>query len=63
MFRWLLSFFGKVQVTPQLDEFEPIYGLPRASFEEWISRNPTLRKEYEAKLMARSLGNYRLPER
>ena len=63
MFKWLLRFFGNVQVTPQLDEFEPIYGLPWASFEEWISRNPTLRKEYEAKLMVRSFRNHQRPEK
>jgi hypothetical protein len=61
MFKWLLRLFGTDHVTRQLDEFEPIHGLPKASFEEWMSRNPTLRKEYDAKLKARALGNGQHP--
>jgi hypothetical protein len=59
MFKWLLWFFGRAPIIPQLDEFEPIYGLPKSSFDEWIARNPALRKEYEAKLKARSLRGTR----
>jgi hypothetical protein len=29
-------------------EYDPVYGLPRRSVEEWLARNPRLRKEYEA---------------
>jgi hypothetical protein len=46
--------------TKYLDAFEPIYGLPKRSLEKWLSRNPTLKKEYEAKLAARSIRNDRL---
>ena len=61
MFNWLFWLFGTDDVTQQLDEFEPIYGLPKASFEEWMSRNPDLRKEYDAKLKARALGKGQHP--
>ena len=28
-------------------EFDPVYGLPRHAVEEWLARNPYLRKRYE----------------
>ena len=33
----------------ELDNYEPIYGLPNHSLDEWLARNPILRQEYDAK--------------
>lgn len=54
MVKSLLRFLGIVKDTRGLDKFEPIYGLPTRSLDEWLSRNPALRKDYEAELLARS---------
>lgn len=52
-------FFGIATDTTDLHAFEPIYGLPRRSLNEWLSRNPILKQEYEAKLRAYDLRNHR----
>jgi hypothetical protein len=31
-------------------EYDPVYGLPKWSVEEWLARNPRIRPEYEAAL-------------
>ena len=49
-----LRFFGIVKDTRELDKFERIYGLPTRSLDEWLSRNPALKQDYEAELLARS---------
>jgi hypothetical protein len=48
----LLRFLGSRRAK-ELSRFEPIYGLPRRSLDEWLARNPQLRKEYEIELAAR----------
>lgn len=48
-------FFGIDTDSKELDKFEPIYGLPKRSLDEWLSRNPKLKKEYERELAARLL--------
>lgn len=50
----LRRFFSVGNAPTELDAFEPIYGLPKRSLDEWLSRNPRLKKEYDAKLRARS---------
>jgi hypothetical protein len=59
MLKLLLRFFGIVKGNSELDNFDPIYGLPKHSLDEWLARNPTLKKKYESELMARSSRNHR----
>jgi hypothetical protein len=40
-----------------LGQFEPIYGLPTRSLDEWLSRNPALKKDYDSELLIRSRPN------
>jgi hypothetical protein len=54
MIKSLLRFFGIVRDQRALDKFEPIYGLPTKSLDNWLSHNPALKKDYEAKLLIRS---------
>ncbi len=35
-------------------EYEPVFGLPRRSVEEWLARNPDFRAIYEAEIRKRS---------
>jgi hypothetical protein len=51
MFKSLLRFFGIVEDVGAAKEFDPIYGLPRRSLDEWLSRNPALKKDHEAALL------------
>src|SRR4051794_33343579 len=53
MIKSLLRFFGIIKDEGALDQFEPIYGLPTRSLDEWLSRNPGLQKEHEKELKAR----------
>jgi hypothetical protein len=53
MFRSLFCFFRSSNGSSHLDKFEPIYGLPTRSLDEWLSRNPRLKEEYEKELAAR----------
>jgi hypothetical protein len=53
MFKSLLGFLGMTADSTELDKFEPIYGLPKRSLDEWLSRNPKLKKEYERELVVR----------
>ncbi len=54
MIESLLRFCGIVKDKERLDEFESVYGLPVRSLDEWLSRNPALKKDYAAKLLSRS---------
>jgi hypothetical protein len=54
MVNLLLRLFGIIRGEGELDKFEPIYGLPTRSLDEWLSRNPALRNDYDAKLLIRS---------
>lgn len=48
MFRRLLKLLGFSRDDPiPQPEYDPVYALPRRSLEEWLARNPQLRKEYE----------------
>lgn len=43
-----LKFLGFSSDAPiPQPEYDPVYGLPRRSLEEWLARNPQLREEYE----------------
>jgi hypothetical protein len=41
------------------DRFEPIYGYPRAAVEQWLARNPELKRRYEKLLKDRALRQSR----
>jgi hypothetical protein len=57
MAKRLARFFGlSAESVPANREFEPVYGLPRRSVEEWLARNPELRATYEAELQKELLG-------
>jgi hypothetical protein len=53
MLKSLYRFAGIDTDSTELDKFEPIYGLPKRSLDEWLSRNPKLKKEYERELATR----------
>ena len=53
MFNALLCCLGFRTDRTKLEAFEPIYGLPKRSLDEWLSRNPQLKKEYDIELAAR----------
>lgn len=54
MIKTLRRWFGLMVDTSELDRFEPVYGMTMRSRDEWLSRNPKLKKDYNAKLLARS---------
>ncbi len=54
MFKSLLRYFGITKESEEQDKFDPIYGLPKRALQDWLSRNPTLSIEYNAKLRDRS---------
>jgi len=54
MIKALRRWFGSMADTSELDRFEPIYGMPKQTFDAWIAHNPKLKKSYNAKLSARS---------
>jgi hypothetical protein len=53
MLRSMTSLLGLGKKPTELDKFEPIYGLPKRSLDEWLSRNPQLKKDYDEELAAR----------
>ncbi len=53
MFKTILRAFGIGADPSELDKFEPIYGLTKRSLDEWLSRNPELRKKYDIEMAAR----------
>lgn len=53
MLRSIIRFLGLGIESTELDGFEPIYGLPKRSLDEWLSRNATLKKGYDLELVAR----------
>jgi hypothetical protein len=59
MFKSLLRFFGLVNGKSDTDNFDPLYGLPKQSLDEWLSRNPTLKREYASELAARFWRSHR----
>jgi hypothetical protein len=54
MLKSFLRFLGIVKDKRRRDESDPIYGYPKRSIDDWLSHNPVLKKEYEAKLRIRS---------
>ena len=53
MWKSFLRAFG-IEDRKELEEqFDPIYGLPYPALDEWLSRNPKLKEEYDAELRAR----------
>jgi hypothetical protein len=62
MIRPLLRFFGLVDAEADSAKFEPVFGLPRRSLDEWLSRHPSMRETYDAELARiteRRRGGYR----
>lgn len=55
MFKPLMRYLRNFSKASDIDKYEPIYGLPRHSLQEWLSKNPLLKKDYENELLARSL--------
>jgi hypothetical protein len=55
MLKSLLRFFGVTAGDKETQEFEPIYGLPSPALDAWLSRNPKLTAEYQAKLRTRAM--------
>lgn len=53
MLKSMYRVFGIGTDPVELNKFEPIYGLTKRSLDEWLSRNPELRKRYESELAAR----------
>jgi len=62
MNKWLMQCLGFDTHDKELDKYERIYGLPRKSLDEWLSRNPVMKREYEAELRARSLRSQTFPD-
>ncbi len=59
MFKSLLRFLGLAKKSSEPDNFDPLYGLPKHSLDEWLSHNPKLKREYASQLAARSWHNHR----
>ena len=56
MLNWLGRLFGKAgESTSSATEYDPIYGLPRQSVEQWLAHNPGLREAYDAELRQRKV--------
>lgn len=55
MFKSLLRRLGIMNGTLEPNKFDPIYGFPTRSIDEWFARNPKLKADYDAELAARSL--------
>ena len=53
MLRSMTRLLGLGTEPTELDQFEPIYGLPKRSLDEWLSRNPQLKRHYDEELAAR----------
>ena len=50
MIRALLRMFGLVDSDADPAKFEPVFGLPKRSLDEWLSRHPSMRERYDAEL-------------
>lgn len=56
MIKNLLRRLGFLNAEPYSGRFEPVYGLPKQSLEEWLSRNPSMRERYADDLARASKG-------
>jgi hypothetical protein len=63
MFKSLLRFFGLAKKSSERDNFDPLYGLPKPSFNEWLSRNPKLKRDYASQLAARGATRRKVAHR
>jgi hypothetical protein len=52
---WLRLIGLSDSADPIGDQYDPVYGLPRRSLEEWLARNPDVKDEYEAELRRRAV--------
>ena len=55
MVTWLRRSFRSAEGSSTISQFEPIYGLPISSLEQWLLRNPKLKESYDATMSARAL--------
>lgn len=55
MFKTLMRYLRRSSKARDVDKGDPIYGLPKQSLQDWLSKNPLLKKDYESELLARSL--------
>jgi hypothetical protein len=54
MIKSLLRLCDIIKGQTEPDQFEPVYGLSPRSRDEWLSRNPALKEDYEADLLIRT---------
>jgi hypothetical protein len=50
MIRAMLRMFGLVDAEADSAKYEPAFGLPRQSLDQWLSRHPSMRERYDAEL-------------
>ena len=50
----LLQLCGLVNSPTTADNFDPVFGLPKRSLEEWLARHPSMRTKYDAELSRRT---------
>jgi hypothetical protein len=53
MWKFFPRLFGSDQADTLQDQYDPIYGLLYSALDEWLSRNPKLKEDYQAELRAR----------
>jgi hypothetical protein len=55
MFNKIVRIFQRTKPNHERDKYEPIYGFPREAVEEWLSRNPQLKVQYDQRLRVRTV--------
>jgi hypothetical protein len=50
MIHRLLRLFGLANSKPDSEKFEPVFGLPKQSIDEWLSRHRSMKERYDAEL-------------
>jgi hypothetical protein len=50
----LLQLCGLVNSPTTADDYDPVFGLPKRSLEEWLARHPSMRPKYDAELKLRT---------
>jgi hypothetical protein len=53
MLKAMLDYLEMGGHSSKMEDFEPIYGLPRQSLDDWLARNQPLKKEYDKVLADR----------
>lgn len=50
----VLQLCGLVNSPTTADDYDPVFGLPKRSLEEWLARHPSMRPKYDAELNRRT---------